>query len=89
MKRPTASDKRHFDRLGSMPCIACGRYGVHIHHVTSDGYKRLTKRHDRTVPLCPHCHQDGPYAVHKVGHGTFNAVFGIDLLAEAERLANG
>ena len=31
-------------------------------------------------------HQHGPYAVHKINHAQFNAVFGVDLLADAERL---
>ena len=84
----SAADRRHHDMVAQMPCIACGRYGVNVHHVTSDGYQRLTKRHDRVVPLCPHCHTDGPYAVHKMGHGKFGEMFGIDLLAEAEALAN-
>ena len=72
-----------------MPCLACGRYGVNVHHVVSDGFQRLTKRHDHVVPLCPHCHTDGPYAVHKVSHGVFCEMFGVDLLAEAKRMANG
>lgn len=86
--RKTPAERAHHAKLAQMPCIACGRRGVHIHHVTSDDYKRLTKRHDRVVPLCPHCHTDGPYAVHKVSHGRFREIFGIDLLAEAERLWN-
>lgn len=43
----------------------------------------------RVVPLCPECHQNGPNAVHKIGHAKFNALYGVDLLAEAEKLANG
>ena len=77
-------------RVREMPCIACGKYPPSsAHHVTSDGFKRIAKDHLRVVPLCPECHQYGPQAVHKINHANFNALHGIDLLAEAERLANG
>lgn len=88
MPKPTADDRRHMAKVAELPCVACGRYGVHIHHVTSNGYQRLTKRHDRVVPLCPECHQHGPQAVHKIGHAVFNQMHGVDLLAAAEALAN-
>lgn len=81
-----AAIRRHFARLGEMTCLTCGRYGVHLHHVVSDGYQRLTKRDDRVVPLCPGCHTDGPFAVHKVGQMAFNVAHGVDLMAEAARL---
>lgn len=85
----TAAERRHHAKVAEMPCIACGRYGVNVHHVVSDGFKRLTKDHMRVIPLCPHCHTDGPFAVHKVSYDTFRNTFGVDQLAEAERLANG
>lgn len=86
-KRPTAAEQRHIDRVRQLPCLACGAWPVSAHHVTSDGYKRLTKDHMRVVPLCPQCHQHGPHAVHVIGHQAFNEAFGLDLLEEAERLA--
>lgn len=89
MKARTARERRHHDRIGEMACLACGRYGVHVHHVHSDGFQRIGKDHMRVVPLCPECHQHGPNAVHKIGHAKFNALYDIDLLAEAERLAHG
>ncbi len=89
MKAKTASERRHHARVGQMPCIACGRRGVHVHHVTSDGFKRIGRDHMRVVPLCPECHQHGPQAIHKMNPAAFNEAHGIDLLAEAERLANG
>lgn len=88
-KRPTAAEKRHLDKVREMPCIACDRWGVHAHHVVSDGFKRLSKDHMRVVPLCPECHTDGPLAIHKISHREFCALHGVDLLKEAERLANG
>ena len=87
-KPPTKAERAHMNRVREMACLTCGRYGVHAHHVVSDGYQRLTKRHDRVVPLCPQCHTDGPQAVHKISHAVFNQLHGIDLMAEAEALAN-
>jgi hypothetical protein len=89
MKSKTASERRHHDRIAQLPCIACGRHGVHVHHVVSDGFKRISKNHMRVVPLCPDCHLDGKTAVHRIDPAVFNQMHGFDLLQEAERLANG
>ena len=86
-KRPTAAETRHMNSVRELPCLACGAWPVSAHHVTSDGFKRIRKDHMRVVPLCPECHQNGPSAVHKIGHAAFNALWGMDMLAEAERLA--
>lgn len=85
-RQPNAEETRHHDQVRSMDCAACGSYPVSVHHVVSDGFKRLTKDHRRVLPLCPQCHQDGPYAVHRIGHGQFNRRFGIDQLKLAEQL---
>ena len=54
----------------------------------------MTRRHDRTVPLCPIHHQavhdpyaNRPVSVENLGHRGFWELHGIDLLAEAERIA--
>lgn len=87
-KPPTAAERRHLNRIREMPCLTCGCYPPSsAHHVVSDGYQRLSKNHMRVVPLCPDCHQYGPNAVHAIGAHAFNELHGIDLLAEAERLA--
>ncbi len=73
-----------------MPCLVCGARST-VHHVTSDGYKRISRSHLRVVPLCPRHHQiqHGPReSVEALGHAGFTATYGIDLLAEAERLAS-
>ncbi len=82
----TAAERRHHHRVAVMLCSACGRYGVEVHHVVSDGFKRLSKCHRRVVPLCANCHRTGPYAVHRVSHAVFCEMFHIDLLAEADAL---
>jgi hypothetical protein len=65
-----------------------------VHHVTgfADKIGRAPRRHDRVVPLCPQHHQIqwGPKeSVEALGHRGFFYTYGIDLMAEAERLANG
>lgn len=84
-KPTTAAERRHLDRVAQMPCLVCGRPST-VHHVTSDGCKRLTRTHERVVPLCPRHHmiQWGPKdSVEALGHAGFEATYGIDLLAAA------
>lgn len=89
MKRPTAAERRHMDRIAALPCLACGARST-VHHVTASIHGgRLARRHDRVVPLCPVHHQViyGPReSVEALGHGGFYHTYVIDLLAEAERL---
>lgn len=88
----TASEKRHLERIAAMPCLVCGAQST-VHHVTASIHGgRVSRRHNRTVPLCPVHHQIqwGPReSVEALGHGGFYREYGIDLMAEAERLANG
>lgn len=95
-KKPSAADRAHFDKVASQGCLVCGAPAT-IHHVTASIHGgRLTRRHDRVVPLCPMHHQavfdpyvNRPVSVERLGHRGFWKLHGIDLLAEAERLANG
>lgn len=95
MKSPTKTDRERFDRIAALGCLVCGA-GATIHHVTASIHGgRLTRRHDRVVPLCPVHHQavydpyaNQPVSVERLGHRGFWKLHGIDLLAEAERLAN-
>lgn len=72
-------------RVAEMGCMACGAPAC-VHHVHSDGMKRITRSHRRVVGLCDWHHQNGPDAVHKIGHARFTELFGIDLLQVADRL---
>jgi hypothetical protein len=80
-----------------MPCLVCKQPST-VHHVTASIHGgRITRSHRRVVPLCnnratgPH-HQavydkvSGPRSVELLNHGGFYLKYGIDLLAEAERL---
>lgn len=87
-KATTAVERRHLDRVAAMPCLVCGAPST-VHHVTSDGYQRLTRTHERVAPLCPRHHmiQWGPRdSVEALGHAGFTATYGIDLLAVADAL---
>lgn len=95
-KPATKAERERWDEIAKLGCLVCGGPAT-IHHVTASIHGgRLTKRHDRVVPLCPIHHQkvydpfhNDPQSVEALGHRGFHRKFGIDLLAEAERLANG
>ena len=85
--KPNAQERKHFERVAALGCVVDGCSNpANIHHVTSDGMKRIARSHTRVVNLCKNHHQDGPCAVHRVGHARFTETFGIDLLETAERL---
>lgn len=93
-KQPTKADRARWDEIIQNGCLVCGRAAT-IHHVTASIHGgRLTRRHDRVVPLCPMHHQkvydplhSDPQSVEALSHRGFYNKFGIDLLAEAERLS--
>ena len=83
--KPTAQEKRHMGRIAALGCLVC-RAPAEVHHVHSDGLKRITRSHRLTTPLCPIHHRTGLSAVHAIGHAEFAVAHQIDLLAEAIRL---
>lgn len=87
--KPTAEEKRFMAYVAELPCLACGRRPVTLHHVTSDGHKRIARSHKRLAPLCAmhHLIQHGPtVSVEALGHAGFMARWNVDLLAEADRI---
>lgn len=89
----TKAEKAFHAKVRAMPCLVCGASAT-LHHVTghADRMGRVSRREDRVVPLCPVHHQViyGPReSVEALGHRGFYLTYGIDLMAEAERLANG
>jgi hypothetical protein len=93
--KPVAVE-RHHDRVANMPCLACGAYPPNtVHHVTgyADRPGRFSRDHWLVVPLCPGHHQavydnaSMPVSVERLGHQGFYQEHGVDLLAEAMRLA--
>lgn len=91
---PTAEEKAHMAYVASLPCLVCGAQST-VHHVTSSIHGgRIARSHKRVVPLCnvaPH-HQavfdkaSDPQSVEMLSHRGFYERYGIDLLAEAERI---
>ena len=87
MKPTRVTDPAYLTWIASLPCCVCGNTDgtVIYHHVEAGGMG--SKCSDRlTVPLC-HNHHTGDEGVHTLGKKTFAARFGIDLKAEAMRLA--
>lgn len=81
---PNAAEKRHMGRVAALGCCVCKR-PAQVHHITSDGFQRITRRHDRVIPLCSDHHTDGPDAIHK-SHKRFAETFDIHPLGLAEQL---
>lgn len=91
MKAPSATERKHMERVAQMPCLVCGTPLVTLHHVTgyADRAGRFARSHRWIVPLAPEYHliQHGPkMSVEALGHRGFYREWGIDLLAVARRL---
>jgi hypothetical protein len=89
---PTSEERQHLANVASLPCLACGVKPVTVHHVTATVHGgRISRSHQRVVPLCPKHHQiqHGPkVSVEALSHAGFYRMHGIDLLKEADRLWN-
>lgn len=83
--KSSASERRHMAWVAARGCLVCGAE-AEVHHVHSDGMKRIAKSHWRVVPLCPDHHRNGPDAVHRIGHARFTELFYFDLLEVADEL---
>lgn len=88
--------RQHHDRVAERGCLVCGAPAT-IHHVTghADRPGRFSRDQWLVVPLCPPHHQKchdpfnrAPISVEALGHQGFFQEHGIDLLAEAMRLAD-
>lgn len=85
---PTAEERRHIQRVASLPCLVCGAPST-VHHVTATVHGgRISRSHKRVVPLCPkhHQHDHGPLSVERLSHRGFYLEWGIDLLKAADAL---
>jgi len=79
-----AAGKRHMSKVAQLDCIACGKHGVHVHHIRTE----RIKSDFLTVPLCPECHT-GDFSIHG-SKEQFTNIYGseLDLLAQTiERLS--
>lgn len=86
--------QRHHDRVAALGCLVCLMPAT-LHHVTgyADRPGRFSRDEWLVVPLCPRHHQavydnaSCPVSVERLSHQGFFREHGIDLLAEAMRLA--
>lgn len=84
---PTAAEKAHMGRIAAMGCLVCGKPAT-VHHVTSDGMKRIARSHKRVAPLCETHHQiqfGARESVEALSHAGFTKKYGIDLLEWADQ----
>jgi hypothetical protein len=64
---PNAEERRHEQRLETLPCIGCGRFGVELHHTMVEfPEKRFRRDHRYQLPVCADCHR-GPQGIHGIG----------------------
>jgi hypothetical protein len=85
-KGKSASEKRFHATVAQMPCAGCGAWPVEVHHVISDGFKRITRCHRLVLPLCPLCHRTGPTALHAIGTRAWNEMHGFAQHERAQQL---
>tara|TARA_R110000803_G_scaffold174446_2_gene237052 strand:- start:777 stop:1103 length:327 start_codon:yes stop_codon:yes gene_type:complete len=81
---PNTEEKAYHDWLRQLGCVVCQREPS-IHHVISDGYKRLSKSHWHCTPLCYDHHQNQE-GYHSIGHKQFVKQYDIDLHEKASEL---
>jgi hypothetical protein len=90
---PNASEARHEARIREMCCIACGAYGVELHHTMLPvPGKRWRRDHRFQIPVCPECHR-GRHGIHGIGserkwadqHGLDTSMIALQLWEESER----
>ena len=67
-KAKTAAERRHHERIASMPCVLCDLLGqgptpAAVHHIREGQGMSQRASHWLVVPLCPECHQ-GDLGIH-------------------------
>ena len=54
---PSPLERKHMSRVAKMPCLACKKIGVQVHHVIMFlPWKRTRRDHACVAPLCLGCH---------------------------------
>ncbi len=83
--KPTAADKRHFDKVAELGCIIDGQ-PAEIHH-SRDGLGMGQRDHTQVIPLCPKCHRLGRISRHGSPR-EFAEKYGTDaeLVAETKKM---
>ena len=76
----TPRDSSYIDWLHTLPCLLCGKQGVHAHHTKSGG-AGIKGSDYSCIPVCPKCHTD----IHQ-HHGKGNFIETEKLEEAIERL---
>ena len=70
----TKADLRRYDLLQEYGCACCRIDGIHsfgdIHHIVTNGYRRLSGGNESTILLCPWHHRGVVPAGHTTGSAT-------------------
>ena len=62
--RPSKSAGRdHMTRVAALPCVCCGYWPVHAHHVICGRYSQRKAPDTQTIPLCER-HHTGADGIH-------------------------
>lgn len=86
--QPNKEEKTFREWVRKYGCLVCGKQAA-IHHIISDGTKRITKDHWLITPLCQEHHQ-GRYGYHGLGSDAeFQKKYGIDLYQKAIEFNQG
>lgn len=79
MKRPTAAEKKHMDKVAQMPCMACGAHPVELHHPRRGMGMSQRASHFDVLPLCPAHHRTGGHGVAlHAGQKTWESIYGTE-----------
>ena len=76
----SAKEKRYMGKIADLNCVACGAFGVHVHHIRTE----RIKNNYLTIPLCPSCHV-GDFSIHK-SKRQFENVYGCELILLAKTI---
>ena len=72
-KKPNKYERNYFRLLVDLPCVACGKFGVQIHHNTKHTGFGQRNNHDQVIPLCFEHHYD---LHHGIGIPKWEAKYG-------------
>ena len=87
MTNKPARNRAYLGWIRSLPCLVCRTTrNVEASHVGPHGLAQKASDF-MTVPLCLRHHRTGNDSLHKLGRRHFEERHGVDLLGQAERLA--
>ena len=68
------TNKAHMQRVAQLPCSACGRHGVQVHHIRAAGLTGAGQKASDwfVLPLCPSHHAE----LHHKGQQTWEMTHG-------------